>query len=74
MPEEWLTIRDVATRTRLSERTVRELISRGQLPVSRPAGVRVVRITPEAVVALMEDSGLAAEAKAHTGDRRSDNH
>ncbi len=64
MAEEWLTIRDVVTRTRLSERTVRELIARGQLPVARPAGVRVVRIARQAVVALMDDSGLDPGAKA----------
>lgn len=47
-----LTVQEVAAQLRVSERTVRRLISRGQLQVVRIG--RSVRITPAALVAMIE--------------------
>jgi excisionase family DNA binding protein len=47
-----LTVQEVAAQLRVSERTVRRLISRGQLQVVRIG--RSVRITPAAVGSMLE--------------------
>jgi excisionase family DNA binding protein len=62
--ERYLTVAEFASRTRLSERTVRHLIASGRLPVARPSGVRAIRIPDSAVARFM-----AGEPMAHaSGD------
>ncbi len=50
-----LTVQEVAAQLRVSQRTVRRLISRGQLQVVRIG--RSVRITPAAIEAMLEANG-----------------
>jgi excisionase family DNA binding protein len=56
--ERFLSVKDVVARTGVSERTIRALISRGQLPSVRPAGLRVVRIPERFVTALMSAKAI----------------
>ncbi len=51
----YLTIQEVAARLRVSQRTVRRLISHGQLQVVRIG--RSVRITPAAIGSMLEANG-----------------
>lgn len=62
-----LTAQEVATQLRLSQRTVRRLISRGQLQVVRIG--RSVRITPAAIRSMLQDNdGLIFSKLDHSRD------
>lgn len=51
--EEVLRVPQIARRTGLTERTIRQMIADGRLPAIRPAGVRIVVVPASAVRELM---------------------
>jgi excisionase family DNA binding protein len=60
MPLLLLTIADVAERLRLSERSVRRLIARGDLPARRIGSTRQIRVAVADVDRLLRPVGDAA--------------
>lgn len=51
-----LRVEEVSARTGLAQRTIRQLIAEGRLPVVRPFGLRAVRIPESALASLMVDA------------------
>lgn len=64
LPRRLLTIEDLAEIFQVSTRTARRMVDSGRLPRA-PLGGRVVRVRPEAVVALL--NGQEAAEEDHKG-------